>query len=284
MAFATPGPHQQNRRVDFEVIGDCINTYIAHWQAYLTAGVVMLASAAPLYVVDLLPSLPDLGEKGNAIKVGAFLTYELLWLLPSLLLTPLMCVGVTKYTLNITRGGEPDMSHIWEGFRNPLSYLWMAFLTGLVSFLGILLCCFGMYVTAGLMMFTYPLKVETNASAGECVSTSWDMLKDQWGMAAVFCFVIEAIGSLAGTYESIGFALLWPFVYIAHVHLYNRYTGHHVPKNFNPQQPVSPYPRQGQYGGSVPQQPQQPQSPKPHPGADPNRPSPGSDPLRPDRP
>lgn len=287
MAFATPGPNYPQRKIDFGVITDSFNTLIAHWQAYLTAGVVMIGSSLPAVFLGLVPMPSEFGFEGFDFDFAFLFTAEVFLFLPTLIVVPLVCFGVTKFTLNVTRGNQPDPKHIWEGFRNPLGYLWTAILSGLVTFLGIFLCCFGAYVTGGLMMFTYPLKVETNSSGSEVVSSSWEMLKGDWFMAAVFYLVVGMIAGLGSTFIAIGAVFTLPYMYIAQVHLYNRYTGHYIPPQpQQPQQPHSPYPRPGQPGSAQ----HYPPPNQPRPGAAPqNPPKPGdqasgSDPLRPDRP
>ena len=103
-------------------------------------------------------------------------------------------------------------------------------------------------------MFAYPLKVDTNVSGSLAVSMSWAMLKHEWLLGAVFYLVIGMIAGVGGYFLSIGLMCTLPFLYIAQVHLYNRFTGHHIaPPPVQQQQPPAP-------GQSVPPTPQSPPS------------------------
>ncbi|MCH7904012.1 MAG: hypothetical protein IH944_05520 [Armatimonadetes bacterium] len=259
MAYVAAGPNAPKTSIDFAVITDSFNTIIAHWQAYLTAGVVMIGVSLPVALADLVPSPTEIGFSGFKYDFAVLLTVQVLLFLPTLIVTPLMCFGVTKYTLNVTRGNAPDMAHIWEGFRHPFAYLWTAVLSGFVSFLGLILCIIGAYVTGGLMMFAYPLKVDTNVSGSLAVSMSWAMLKHEWLLGAVLYLVLGMIAGLGAFVEPIGAAFTLPFMFVAQVHLYNRFTGHYVAPPPVPQQQT---PAPGQSAPPTPQPP--PSGPNPY--------------------
>ena len=124
------------------------------------------------------------------------------------------------------------------------------------------------------MMCVYAIKVDRQVSATDAVAESWQMLKGEWGMAAVFFFVISLIAGLGVFACVVGLAFTIPFQYIAAAILYNRYVGW-VPQQ-QQQQAASPYPRGGQTGYGMPPQRDIGEQGAP-PGAPEDRPTPPTD-------
>ena len=250
MAF-TPQP---NRTVDFDVLTEGFRVLFKHWQVYVIPGLIMFLLYVPYIIVSMLPLMGifsgEMPTRTDPFE-GLFLQM-VLGLIPavaSIFLYP----GIVKFTINASRGAPASTSDLWEGFKDPLGYFAVAFISGLVAMLGLIACCIGVYVTVGLMMFALPLKVDTRRTATQCVTESWEMLKPHWLMGAVLMFVVYLV-SQAGAFACyVGLALTMPFVYIVPTLLYNRFMGYGA---VAPHNPASPYPRgQQQQGPGIGEQP-----------------------------
>ncbi len=238
--------------IDFGIVSEAFTLLTEHWKVYTVAGIVVLVASAPNQILTLPQSLAEAGIiEWTGWTTAPFGVLSLSLTLITYLFQALMAAGVTCYTLNVIRGKPASPSDIWIGFKDPLGYVWLMILSGIVGLLGIIACCIGVFVTTGLMMFVYALKVDRSLSATDAVAESWQMLKREWGMAAVFIFVIGFISGIGVIACGIGFAFTFAFQYIAAAILYNRFIGW-APQH---QQPApSPYPRGGQAGYAAPPQ------------------------------
>jgi hypothetical protein len=252
MAF-TPQP---NRTVDFDVITEGFNLLFKHWQVYVIPGLIMFLLYVPYGIVSFMPLIGmfsgDFSSPANPFE-GMFLQIVLAFIpgIASIFLYP----GIVKYTLNVSRGAPASTSDLWEGFKDPLGYFAVAFITWLVAIAGFFVCCIGVFVAVGVMMFALPLKVDTRRTASQCVAESWEMLKPHWLMASVLMLVVYLIAQL-GTFACyIGLVLTIPFAYIAPTLLYNRFVGYTPVAAHNP---ASPYPRGQQTGSGIGEQPAPP--------------------------
>ena len=256
MAF-TPQP---SRTVDFDVITEGFNLLFKHWQVYIVPGLIMFLLGVPYIIVAFMPLMAifsgDLTPPTNPFE-GVFLQIALAFIpsIASIFLYP----GIVKFTLNASRGAPASTNDLWEGFKDPLGYFAVAFLSWLVAMVGLIACCIGAYVTSGLMMFALPLKVDTRRTATQCVTDSWEMLKPHWLMGAVLVLVVALISQVGTIACFVGLALTTPFLHIAPTLLYNRFVGYGPVSPYNP---ASPYPRgQHQEGPGIGEQPPPPYDP-----------------------
>lgn len=263
MSYGAP-TYSPREGIDFAIVSEAFALLGQHWKVYATAGVVALLAALPGQLIGVLPVFADAGLIESSAWTSesvALLTYPLSFM--AYVFDALMAVGVTLFTLNVIRGLPASPSDIWAGFRDPLGYIWLMILSGIVGLLGLIGCIIGVFVTMGLMMCVYAIKVDRNVTASDAVVQSWHMLKGEWAMAAVFFFVVSLISALGLLACCVGYAFTFSFQYIAAAILYNGYVGY-VPQQS--QQSVSPYPRPGQPGYGTP--PTQPQEETPRPPMD----------------
>ena len=250
MSYGAPS-HSPQAGIDFGIVSEAFSLLSEHWKVYATAGAVALVAAVPSQVVSLLPMLSDFGIiEWTAWTVGSVTMLSYLLSFVAYVFEALMAAGVTYYTLNVIRGLPASPNDIWIGFKDPLGYIWLMILAGIVSLLGLIACCIGVFVTSGLMMCVYAIKVDRDATATDAVAESWQMLKGEWGMAAVFFFVVTLLAGLGFLVCGVGYAFTFSIPFIAAAILYNRYVGW-VPQQ---QQSASPYPRPGQTGYGMPPQ------------------------------
>ena len=273
MSYGAPSYSPQGG-VDFGIVSEAFSLLSAHWKVYATAGAVVLLAMAPSQVVGVLPALSDLGViEWTAWTAGSVTVLGYLLMFLAYVFEALMAAGITFFTLNVIRGLPASPNDIWVGFKDPLGYIWLMIVSGIVGLLGIIACCIGVLVTSGLMMCVYAVKVDREVSATDAVSESWQMLKGEWWMAALFFLVITLISGLGVFACVVGLAFTLPFEFIAAAILYNRYVGW-VPQ----QQPqgASPYPRPGHPGYGTPPQRDIGED-DPPPGAPEERPTPPTD-------
>lgn len=266
MAYNALGPGTPQRAIDFSVISESFNLLIAHWKVYCTAGAIAFLLLIPIYGLQFAFALVDSLSVSSFLEenIALLLVFGMLLMVAMLVIQVAMIVGVTKFTLNVSRGLPADVSDLWYGFKDPLGYIGAMILIGLMMMVGVLACFVGTLVVAGLTMFVFPIKVDQQVSATEAISQSWEMLKDEWLMASLFAIVASIIQQIGGYACGIGMIFTFSFLYIAPVLLYNRYTGHYVhPQQQAPGSYVSPYPRPGHPGYGAPPQDIAEGTPKP---------------------
>lgn len=254
MAYAVPGQQRPQPGIDFAVISEAFSYLTAHWRVYCIAGGIIFLVQIPGQVMSFLPLLEIMGTiSSSPIDPTTATNIQYAMMVPVWLISIFLQVGIVNYTLKVRRGEPYSTSDLWVGMKDPVGYIWAAFLAAIVSMLGVIACIIGVLVTTGLMMFVLPAKVDQRLSGSDAVAESWNMLKSEWIMAALFVIVIGLISSLGVFACCIGMVFTMPFMYIAQTLLYCNYKGYFPHQTYAPSH--SPYPRAGQPGYGVPQQP-----------------------------
>lgn len=254
MAYAVPGQQRPQPGIDFAIISEAFSYLWTHWKVYCIAGGIIFLIGMPGQIISSFPLLEQYGTIGaSPIDEATGSIINLAMMLPVWIVSMFMQVGIVNYTLKVRRGEPCSSNDLWEGFKDPLGYIWAGFLMTIVSMLGFIACCVGVFVTIGLMMFVLPAKVDQRISGSDAVAESWNMLKSEWFMVAVFSLVIGLISSLGYIACCVGIVFTMPFMYVAQTLLYCNYKGYFPQQSYAPSN--SPYPRSGQPGYGAPQQP-----------------------------
>lgn len=246
MGFSTPPPEggssqfrPSRHEIDFGVIGESFNLIFQNWKVYAVPGAITMLLAIPGMLLQFIPIfVPDsaVGQLGQFTIALASMGASLV----GAIIAVLFNAGIVRYTWNRSRGLGTSSMDVWEGFRDPWGYFAVMFLVGLLSALGVVACCFGIYFVAGMLMFALPIKVVEGCTATDAVSRSFAMLKKDWFLCGVMFFVLYLLSSLGMFACYVGLILTMPVVYVAPTLLYSQYVGMNEP--MRPESPTN-YPR-----------------------------------------
>ncbi len=212
------------QEIDFSVISESFTLLFANWKIYVVPGVVMFLLLAPVFLVSFAPIfLPD-SALGSLDFVETFVVQTVLQLVASIV-SVLLYAGIVKFTWNAVRGLGASTNDLWIGFKDPLGYLALGILVGLITSVGVLACCVGVLFAGGLTMFALPIKVVKGVTATEAISESWSLVKKDWLLAGVFYLLILILSQIGTIACYVGLMLTLNFMYIAPTVLYSRYFG-----------------------------------------------------------
>lgn len=173
--------------VRFDVIGQAWELYRAQLGAWaINSLVLVLAFAAVSVAIDQVASL-----------FGA----SVFWAPPRIALNVLnsalgyTVVGMMLYVaVRHVRGDTPTLDRLSEVLPKIGKLFVASLVMGVINAAAFALCVLPGLVTSGLLMFTLPLIVDQDAEPIEALQRSFEMLKTQWLMAALFHFVAALLG------------------------------------------------------------------------------------------
>lgn len=86
--------------------------------------------------------------------------------------------------------------------------------------IGTLLCILPGFVVLGLWMFSIPLVVDRGMEGVSAMRESWNALRGQWAMAAIFAFVVGLIGGVGILLCGVGVLFTAPIAILSSALLY----------------------------------------------------------------
>jgi len=128
--------------------------------------------------------------------------------------------GLIRAGLAITEGRTPEVGMLFQT-TNLGPFIVATILVGLLYFVGFLACCVGAIVVAVFMLFYGYLVIDRGAQAGDSISGSFNLVKENLGKVAGFaiiCFLLNLVtcGLAVGVTQ------------IATAYAYKRLTGQEV--------------------------------------------------------
>ena len=171
-------------------IGDCLSD---GWKAYKANWGAVLVGFLCAWVVRMIP------------VVGGF------W----------MQAGLKKVALKAVRGQRPEPGDGFAAFDAPMDHL----VIGLLEMLGLLLCCFGVYITVPLFNNAGFLIIDKRMTWSDakavCMSQVWSNFGGWW----VLWFVTTFVGGLGIWLCFFGIFLTMPMAICAMAAAYDRTLG-----------------------------------------------------------
>ena len=102
--------------------------------------------------------------------------------------------GMIRMAINQLRGSAPRIEDLFSVTDVWFDLILVAFLYGVATSLGYMLCVIPGLIVAGLFMLAIPLVVEGRLPATGALIQSWNALKSQWLVATLFhCVLILAV-------------------------------------------------------------------------------------------
>jgi len=129
--------------------------------------------------------------------------------------------GFKKVSLKAIRGQRPEPGDGFAAFDAPVDHL----VIGLLEMLGLLLCCFGVYITVPLFNNAAFLIIDKRMTWSEaktaCMTHVWSNFGSWW----VFWFVVALFGGIGVWLCIVGIFLTLPTAFCAMAYAYDRTLG-----------------------------------------------------------
>lgn len=200
----------------------------------VVAGVILLAVGLAFYIFASPSSRSFDFVSGSDMRVmlpsmmGMYGRSLALQLLQSVLLSPLF-VGVIYICHKKATGGNIIFQDVFIGFKqNTANIMIFSLITTLLTYVSLAFCVIPVIFVMPLFFLGYPLLLFENCSAGEALSKSYKIAKENyWSFVGIG--VLSAIIAYAGMIVCfVGFIVTYGFLYAAMYSAYLAYVG--IPK------------------------------------------------------
>jgi len=140
---------------------------------------------------NLIANFVHIGSGISAI----FFSFALLIL--GFFVSMLVGAGLIRAALTVTQGGAPDPAQMFSTERIA-PYVVATILVALLSFVGLLACCIGLFVVRIFLLFYgfYVLDPQRNAEPADSLKRSYDLVRGNAGDVLLFALVIVVINLL----------------------------------------------------------------------------------------
>lgn len=192
----------------------------ARWQVWTLQGLIVTGSTVVIALAVGITTGILVGMRYDG-GVG-FLTGELVTIYGGYFLLGLLLVlfgpGMVHTALKQLRGAEITVGDLFAGLRFFAGSLYIAIVTAL----GFLLCCVGVYITNGLLFLALPLLVDRNERATDAVPLSWRTTSQNFWLYILFTFIMALLAGIGSSFCIIGLCVTLPWFYIAQAVVYTR--------------------------------------------------------------
>jgi uncharacterized membrane protein len=229
-AIPPSGPAQ----INFDVIGRAwtvLQPTLGTWVvAFLIYIVIIGAFSGAMSAVMGTSARPIPMPSGNGFPsaTGAMPNIPLMMIgnLVQFVVVQFLIGGLYRMAINQVRTGQLTLGDMFSVTDVLPSLLGAALLSGLATFLGLLLCIIPGLIVSGLLMFTIPLVVDQRMGAVDAMSASWNVLKSQAAMAVVFLIVIGLLAGAGAIACFVGMLVTGPLAILSLATLYRDFFPH----------------------------------------------------------
>ncbi len=207
----------------------------ARWGTWVLMTLVYFSIiAAPILVLfAVFGSVAALHTGSSGAVFAGMIPLFILVYLAIFAVSFLLMPGFLVAALKQLRGQEISVGDLFSGTRHAGAF----FVIGLCVALGMLGCVIGVYVTMAFFYLAFPLVVDREMSIGDALSTSWNVVKQNFWLYLLFAFVVNLLASAGSWACYIGILASFPWMFIGQAIAYER--------TFNPaEQPYANYPTQ----------------------------------------
>ena len=190
------GGYQTWPLIQFSVIGEAWRLYKRHWLVWSLAMLIVMTCYG--VVAGGLFALLDLDHHRGPGGFRVFVTPEghALQFLVSNVVSSFFLGGMIRMASNQLRGRVPRIEDLFSITDVWFDLILVALLNAAATLLGFMLCVIPGVIVPGLFMLAIPLVVEARLPATGALKQSWNSLKSQWLVAALFhCVLILAAWS-----------------------------------------------------------------------------------------
>jgi hypothetical protein len=217
------GEYQTWPLVRFSVIGDAWRLYKQHWFVWSLAMLIVMTGYSVI-TAGLFAAF----DVGHAHGHGGFRQF----LLPggrivpffvSTVVSSIFLGGMIRMASNQLRGRAPRIEDLLTVGDVWFDLLLVSILNGAATSLGFMLCAFPGFIVSGLFMLAIPLVVESRLPATGALIQSWNALKSQWLVAAVFHCVLILLAVSGAVLCGVGIFLTGPLYCLSIAMLYREF-------------------------------------------------------------
>ncbi|HLV78926.1 MAG TPA: hypothetical protein VKT32_01555 [Chthonomonadaceae bacterium] len=221
-------PDPMRPKIRFDAIGEAWTLFSQQMGPWIGAGLIVLAIYGCFYIAEIIwifSNLKPLGPQPGGgpppvAEMGATdiffsLAGLVIWLVMAFLMT-----GMYRMAVRQVRGERIALRDLFSIGDVWLRSLGAYFLIGLVACVGFLLLIIPGFIFYGLLMLTIPLIVDKRLRVMEAMQLSWDSLKKDWLMAAVFYFITLIVGGVGICAFFIGLLFTFPLMFLSHAIVY----------------------------------------------------------------
>lgn len=208
--------------IRFDVIGKAFNMVFADLGTWVVAALVLVLGVgiveSIIYFIAIIPLLS--GSMGGLI-LTMFMMVVMAFVVSAI--ANVLIANMYRMALIALSGQRPSVNEMFKFGSNVGNIVVGALLVGLLTALGVIACYIGAFVVGGLLMFTMPLIVDKNMPAVDAMKLSFETLKKEAVMAAVFFFVIGICAGIGGVACGIGAIFTFPVLPLSVAMLYRDY-------------------------------------------------------------
>jgi hypothetical protein len=217
-------PPPSGPSIRFDVIGKAFNMIFADIGTWVVAAIILLVGVgiveSILYFIAVLPMMSG--------SMGGFIVMMFMFVVSAFVVSAVANVLISnmyRMALIALGGDRPSVNEMFKFGSNVGNIVVGALLVGLLISVGAIACYIGAFVVGGLLMFTMPLIVDRNMPATDAMKLSFETLKKDVVMAAVFFLVIGLCASIGFVACGIGIFFTFPVMPLAIAMLYRDYFG-----------------------------------------------------------
>jgi hypothetical protein len=214
-------------RIRLETITEAWRFLTAQMGVWVLATLCMLGLTlllgAPLYILAFM----QLVGKAQPSMQDMLLFYAISF--PAVILVyvgqAIGFAGMYSMALRQIQGQSIAIKDFFHTGSSLWSHIGAGFLVSIAVLIGSMACYIPGFMLGGLLLFTQPIIIHQKVGAFAAMSQSWNMLKSQLVMAAVFYFLISMVAGLGAILCGVGILFSYPLyplavslVYRDHLH------------------------------------------------------------------
>jgi hypothetical protein len=269
--YGMAGP--QGPKVRFDAIGEAWRLFSAQMGVWIPSLLVVLVISLALSIgLSLLVGMAfGLGTFWAPKQAVGFSLMAIIGQMAASLISGVFTYALTgglfKMAIRQSRGETIQVGDIFGALDRALPLIGAYLLTTILIYVGMLFCVLPGLILAGLFMFVVPLIVDQNMGVIRAIETSFNTLKSDWLMAALFYLVIAIVAGLGAIACGIGLLFTVPLFFLGIALVYRDFFygtpaaayGAAAPPGYGPQPPAGAPP--AGYGPQTPPAPNEPPTP-----------------------
>ncbi|BDZ43202.1 hypothetical protein GCM10025865_25010 [Paraoerskovia sediminicola] len=210
-----------------DAIGYAWQKFTSNWSSWVLMGLVLLAvnvvfSLATGGFQQFQDALSGDASAMPSVGVGGYLVQVL-----GVVVSYVVTAFYTRGALDETRGAKPRLGDFFR-ITNVGNVILAAFLVGVATGVGILLCVIPGLIVAVLTVFVYQLTLDREVNAIDAIKGSFDLVKGNVGTVVLLMLALVGINLVGALLCGVGLLVTIPMSYIATTYAYRMLSGQHA--------------------------------------------------------
>lgn len=207
--------------IRFDVIGQAFNMVFSDIGTWVVAALCLFVAVGVIYGVCFALMLVTAAAGAGILAILIYLVT----LVAVITVANVMMANMYRMAIIALSGSKPNINEMFKFGPKTGNIVVCSILVGIFTGIGALACGIGAIVVGGLLMFAIPCVVDRDLAAMDAINLSWNTLKKDIVMAAVFFFVIGLCAEIGAVAIGIGVLFTFPVLPIAIAMLYRDYLG-----------------------------------------------------------